>query len=89
MAQLEASLPMYGPGIVDDANETVWTELRERLAAASESSCGTYTYFATNHSLDHILQSDFVAFPVLVSDQNTLANAIGLVLQARAVWWRF
>jgi hypothetical protein len=43
MAQLEASLPMYGPGIVDEANETVWQELRERLAAAAGESvrCGT------------------------------------------------
>ena len=36
MAHLEASLPMYGPGVVDEANATLWAELRERLAAADD-----------------------------------------------------
>jgi ABC-type phosphate/phosphonate transport system substrate-binding protein len=36
MAHLEASLPMYGPGVVDEANAALWAELRERLAAADD-----------------------------------------------------
>ena len=53
MAHLEASLPMYGPGVVDEANAALWAELRERVRALVSASHGhTNTYLYDKMQLD-------------------------------------